>query len=127
MQERLKFFNFLFSYTTGKLIKTACHPAILPPSGENAATGHHGNHHNRKIQLITPTLQIMQIRAYSKQELATIYFPDTDPHAATTRLTNWIKRCGPLREAVGRCQIGKHSKFFSPKQVQLIIDYLGDP
>lgn len=69
----------------------------------------------------------MQIRAYSKQELASIYFPGADPHTATTRLTNWIKRCRPLSEAVSSCQIGKYSKFFSPRQVQLIVDYLGEP
>ena len=69
----------------------------------------------------------MKIRCYSKQELATIYFPDADPHVAVNRLNGWIKRCRPLHEALQQCSLGKYSKFFSARQVALIVEYLGEP
>ena len=69
----------------------------------------------------------MKIRCYSKQELAMLYFPDAAPHVAVNRLTSWIRRCRPLDEAMQQCSLGKYAKFFSARQVALIVEYLGEP
>ena len=69
----------------------------------------------------------MKIRSYAKQELACMYFPEATPHTAVNRLTRWIRRCRPLRQQIRDCQLSKHAKFFTPKEVALIIEYLGEP
>ena len=69
----------------------------------------------------------MKIRCYSKQELAMLYFPDAAPHVAVNRLTGWIRRCRPLDAALQQYTLGKYSKFFSARQVALIVEYLGEP
>ena len=56
-----------------------------------------------------------------------LYFPDATPHVAVNRLTSWIRRCRPLDEAMQQCSLGKYSKFFSARQVALIVEYLGEP
>ncbi len=70
---------------------------------------------------------MFKIRSYSKQELAMLYFPDADPHVATNRLASWIRQCRALGDALSACHLSKKSKFFTPKQVALIVDFLGEP
>jgi len=69
----------------------------------------------------------MQIRSYPKQELAQLYFPGALPHSAVNRLTSWIRRCQPLSDRLAACNMSKHSKFYSARQVALIVEYLGEP
>ena len=70
----------------------------------------------------------MKIQSYGKSELALLFFPDTqNPHVAVNRLTSYIKRCKPLSEAIAACGSSKKAKFFTPKEVRLICEYLGDP
>ena len=39
------------------------------------------------------------IRAYTKKELALLYFPNSStPHVAVNHLISWIKRCRPLMQ-----------------------------
>lgn len=81
----------------------------------------------RIIFLISIFEKKMKIRSYSKQELAMLYFPDLQPHAALARLRRWIRRCHPLSEQMDRCWMGKNSKFYSKHQVELIVKYLDEP
>ena len=68
------------------------------------------------------------VRGMTKKELAYLYFPDaSSPHAATNRLMSWIARCRPLAEALLRTGYVKSAKWLTPLQVQLIVDYLGEP
>jgi len=66
-------------------------------------------------------------KSYSKSELALQYFPDSNPHVALNRLNAWIRRCPSLSEALAGCNQSTHAKYFSPKAVSLIIEYLGEP
>ena len=66
-------------------------------------------------------------KSYSKSELALQYFPNSDPHVALNRLNAWIRRCPPLTEALADCNQSTHAKYFSPKAVRLILEYLGEP
>lgn len=68
-----------------------------------------------------------RIRAYSKQELAQAYFPMANPHVAVNRLMRWIQTCEELKKALQQIGYKKTSKFFTPKEVGLIVDYLGEP
>jgi len=40
----------------------------------------------------------MDLRSYTKQELALLYFPDSDPDVARAHLMRWIVRCTQLYE-----------------------------
>ena len=67
------------------------------------------------------------LKSYGKSELAMKYFPDSNPHVALNRLNAWIRRCQPLTEALADCNQSPHAKYFSPKAVRLITEYLGEP
>ena len=67
------------------------------------------------------------LKSYGKSELALLYFPDSNPHVALNRLNSWIRRCQPLTEALADCSQSPHAKYFSPKAVRLITEYLGEP
>ena len=69
----------------------------------------------------------MQIHSYSKQELAMLYFPDSDPRTATCHLMRWIKRNQPLQQELKATGYYTHSKYFTTRQVCAIFDYLGEP
>ncbi|MCR5394104.1 MAG: DUF4248 domain-containing protein [Bacteroidales bacterium] len=69
-----------------------------------------------------------EIRAYTKKELALCYFPSsTNPHTAVNRLMSWINRCEPLHSMLEMNGYRKMSRWFSPREVELIVDYLGEP
>ena len=42
-------------------------------------------------------------------------------------MRNWIVRCKPLNEALLATGLTPSSRILSPKQVQLIVEYLGEP
>lgn len=74
------------------------------------------------------TTDNFEIRTYGKSELAMLYFP----HAETTtgalsNLSFWIRRNKKLVKALKRCGMPPKSKSFTPKEVTLIIHYLGTP
>ena len=69
----------------------------------------------------------MKIKSYAKSELALLYFPDSDPHVATVRLMGWIRRCPELRDRLSACHSSKFAKYFTAREVGLIVEYLGSP
>ena len=69
-----------------------------------------------------------EIRSYGKSELAMLYFP----HAQTTsgalsNLRFWIRKCRDLDNALRACGMAQQAKSFTPKEVALIVEYLGEP
>lgn len=65
-----------------------------------------------------------------KFELALRYFPDApSKKAATDNLTRAINRCKPLLMEMTKSKGGynTHSKYYTPSQVALIYEYLGEP
>lgn len=65
-----------------------------------------------------------------KYELALRYFPDAPTKkAATDNLTRSINRCTPLLEALKSLPGGYNvrEKTYTPQQVRLIYEYLGEP
>ena len=68
------------------------------------------------------------VQGYSKQELAMLYFPNCpNPHVAVNRLTRWIQRCQPLKAELEAVHYCKYAKFFTPREVALIVSYIGEP
>jgi hypothetical protein len=67
------------------------------------------------------------IRVYSKKELALCYFPESTPHTAVNRLMAWILQNNSLITQLQNIGYQKSSKLFSPRQVELITEYLGTP
>lgn len=69
----------------------------------------------------------MDIRSYSKQELALLYFPDATPDVASAHLRRWIYRCEPLYDKLVETGYTKWTKEFNPMQVSYIFYFLGEP
>lgn len=71
---------------------------------------------------------VFRVRAYSKWELAALYFPETvDPRVAVTNLRNLIRRNPELREELSAAHYRPRDRMFTPLQVRGIVEYLGEP
>lgn len=61
-----------------------------------------------------------EIRAYYKTELALIYFPEMSQRGALRRFNKWLKKNPRLAYLLDESD-------FTPRQVQQIVDELGEP
>jgi len=66
-------------------------------------------------------------RAYTKKELALMYFPSSMPRTAVSHLMAWIHRCGSLWQQLQTMGYSVTSKGFTPRQVRAIVEQLGEP
>ena len=64
-------------------------------------------------------------RAYGRTELALKYSPDSTPQAAWRRLRGWLEQ-PLLKQNLQRLGYDGRQRVFSPRQVALIISWLGD-
>ena len=63
------------------------------------------------------------IRAYGKSELAMMYFPNSSSkRSALRKLQHWISINPRLRVLMG-----SSGNYFTPKEVQQIVDEVGEP
>ena len=67
------------------------------------------------------------IRAYSKKELALMFFPDSTPRVAVNHLMALIRRCDMLWDELQETGYKTSSKVFTPRQVRAIVDWIGAP
>ena len=67
------------------------------------------------------------IRPYTKKELALMYFPDSTPRTAVSHLMCWIRRCTQLWEQLQETGYEPTCKTFTPRQVKVIVEQLGEP
>ena len=72
-------------------------------------------------------MEEFKVKAFTKKELALQYFPQSHPRTAVNRLMSWIKYCTPLWQKLLEGGYRKTSKSFSPREVKLIADHLGEP
>lgn len=63
----------------------------------------------------------------SKTALAKYYFPASSPHVAVNHLMAWVNRCVPLSAALRETGYSKLAKSFTPRQIALIVQHLGEP
>ena len=68
-----------------------------------------------------------QLRAYRKQELAQMYFPDEGKESATRQLRRWIVQCSDLVKSLSKINYNKRRKFYTRPEVDLIVKFLGLP
>ena len=69
-----------------------------------------------------------KVRAYGKSELAWLYFPTANSaHTAVNHLMAWVRRNPDLVNGLHKLGYRKSAKCFTPKEVALIIEYLGEP
>lgn len=66
-------------------------------------------------------------RIYGHQELAQLYFPDVLPKSASSQLTRWIARDEDLSEALHRAGHRKRTRLYTPLQVDILFEHLGEP
>lgn len=63
-----------------------------------------------------------------KQQLAQLYFPRSEAHAAVNHLNAWIRRCTPLACALETLPThNRHAKLYTAREVALITHFLGPP
>ena len=67
------------------------------------------------------------IRAYTKKELALLYFPDSTPGTAVKHLMVTIRRNDMLWDELQAMGYYNRRKTFTPREVRAIIEWLGAP
>ena len=73
------------------------------------------------------TIGNFAIRAYTKKELALLYFPDSTPGTAVKHLMVTIRRNDMLWDELQAMGYYNRRKTFTPREVRAIIDWLGAP
>jgi len=69
----------------------------------------------------------MNIRSYGKGELAQLYCPNITTAAARKKLMLWINYYPNLMENLRTIGFSNASRSFTPAQVRLIVEALGEP
>jgi hypothetical protein len=69
----------------------------------------------------------MKIKAYGKGELAQLYCPNITTAAARKKLMLWINLYPNLMDALHQAGFSDSTRSFTPAQVKLIVDALGEP
>ena len=67
------------------------------------------------------------IRPYLKVDLARLYSPGLADRSAMNRLNRWIRHNRELYDRLYSGREGKNDVCFSLRQVQLLVEYLGEP
>jgi hypothetical protein len=68
-----------------------------------------------------------KIRSYGYGELALLYFPNSMKRSATVQLRRWIKINKNLQNSLLDVGFRPGQKLLTPKQVIIIVHYLGNP
>lgn len=68
-----------------------------------------------------------KIRSYGYGELAQLYFPNNTPKSASVQLRTWIQLNEKLKSELSATGFTPGKKVLTPKQVELIVFYLGEP
>ena len=73
------------------------------------------------------TIENFTMKAYSKKELALLYFPDSTPGTAVKHLMATIRQCDMLWDELLAMGYNKRRKTFTPREVRAIINWMGAP
>jgi len=68
-----------------------------------------------------------EIRTYGFNELAQLYFPHIAKSSASRMFSQWIYNSPRLVEKLNDADWKKRSKYFTPKQVKLLIGHFDEP
>lgn len=67
------------------------------------------------------------MKALSMSELAVLYFPHSSVKSASTQLKRWIAYNRTLQDELNATGYRNGQRMLTPKQVDLIVYYLGEP
>lgn len=68
-----------------------------------------------------------EIRSLGKSELAVYYMPDIAPRSAQKTFQRWIAKHPGLTEALAETGLTLTCRRYTPQQVRLIVEALGEP
>ena len=68
-----------------------------------------------------------KIRSYGYGELALLYFPKSTKKSASTQLGRWIRQNNNLKKQLEELGYKLRRKIFTPSQVRIIVELLGEP
>ena len=68
-----------------------------------------------------------KIKIYNKGELAMLYFPDRSKANASRMFLRWMNQCKGLIPELQKHGYGSPRRFYSHKEVEIIVKYLGEP
>lgn len=72
-------------------------------------------------------METFKTRTYGRTELAQLYCPNLCPQAAFRKFNGWIDLYPRLREELYAHGLSPKSRTYTPIQVRLIADALGEP
>lgn len=73
-------------------------------------------------------MENFKIKTYGKSELALLYFPEAQTAVGALRSLNfWINGNKRLQEKLRNCGMPITAKNYTPREVALIVEYLGEP
>ena len=67
------------------------------------------------------------IKTYGKGELAQLYNPNISQASAVNKLNYWINLQPALSNELKKAGLVKNARSYTPAQVKLIVDALGEP
>lgn len=79
------------------------------------------------MEKISPEEIGFHLRAYTKVELATMYSPTQCVTVALQTLSRWMRTNAMLMEELQTIGYNKYRRGFTPKEVRIIVKYLGEP
>lgn len=68
-----------------------------------------------------------KIKSYGYGELALLYFPNNTPKSASVQLRTWIRLNEKLKNELKESGFATGKKILTPKQVEIIIKFIGEP
>ena len=75
----------------------------------------------------TDTTERFIIRSYGKGELAALYLPDISARSALNTFNQWIHKCPGLTDRLETTGLRPNDRRFTPMQVRIIVEALGEP
>lgn len=67
------------------------------------------------------------VRTYTKEELAMLYNPTFCVTNAINTLSAWIRLNKPLKAELAAVGYNRYRRSFTPREVSLLVKYLGEP
>ena len=84
----------------------------------------HGNRTSPSLEELGETFRL---RAYGRTELAQAYNPHLAPSTAWHRLRSWIAQYPGLMQRLEKTGYSSRKRTWTPLQVRLIVEALGEP
>ena len=68
-----------------------------------------------------------KIKSYGYGELALLYFPNSTKKSASVQMRRWLRQNESLKKQLKDSGFRPGLKLLTPKQVKILVDFLGEP